>query len=116
MARPMPRLPPVTIAVFPENIGQRFYFSELPGEKVKSREKLDYCSVDSRRAPDQGLKCRFTLSHPNLRASNVKAAIPRGLLGYAQTATHGRSRSVQISVHGSAEPRNSYVRKPREAA
>src|SRR5206468_11348094 len=34
MARPMPRLPPVTIAVLPENIRKGFYRGVPPSEKL----------------------------------------------------------------------------------
>src|SRR6185369_438045 len=59
--------------------------------------------IDAARIPDRTNR-RLKRSDANLTASNASAAAPRKLFGYAQTETQGRTRSVHISVHGSAEP------------
>src|SRR5204863_5224413 len=88
----------------------------LTSKPVADRTSVFNCgtrSIDACGAANQRVNRRRNRSHPNLVASQTRAAAPRKLFGYAQTETHGLTRSVQISVQGSADPRNSYERSPR---
>src|SRR5262249_15537231 len=61
IARPIPRLPPVTIATFPENISGRFYFCESLSEKL----------ILAVRITRTGWPFRFTNSCSLLQAENA---------------------------------------------